>query len=101
MGKKKIFKYPDDLRAAQRALVVVRAERSAFFAVLPRWADLADGVGEGLSDEQRAESGRLEEAERVAALAVYAHPFWAGLPAEARTRLQHLDDESAAEASAA
>ncbi|MER7768723.1 hypothetical protein [Kitasatospora sp. NPDC096140] len=56
----------------------------------------------GLSEEQLAESARLEEAERQASHAVWADERWAALSGEdrvtARSRLQHIDDEPVAAA---
>ncbi|MEU6972931.1 MULTISPECIES: hypothetical protein [Kitasatospora] len=97
MGKEqKTFEYTSDLITAQRALVAVRAERLAFLATLPTWGGDLEAARRGVSEEQSAESARLEEAERQASHAVWADGYWATLSGEdrviARSRLQHIDD---------
>ncbi|MFF2147504.1 hypothetical protein [Kitasatospora sp. NPDC058190] len=72
MGKQKTFEYPDDLIEAQRALMAVQAERHAYLASLPLWGGDLEVARQGLSDEQRAECARLEEAERQASHLVWA-----------------------------
>ncbi|MFH8388049.1 hypothetical protein ACH4E7_45495 [Kitasatospora sp. NPDC018058] len=101
MGKEqKTFEYTDDLVAAQRALVAVQAERRAFLATLSTWGGDLEAARQGLSEEQLAESARLEEAERRACHAVWADEYWAKLSGEdrvaVRSRLRHIDDEPAA-----
>ncbi|MFD9691529.1 hypothetical protein ACFWXO_37865 [Kitasatospora sp. NPDC059088] len=95
-AKQMTFDYPDDLRQAQRALVAARAERSGFLAGLPPWGGDLKAMLRGVGEEQYAESSRLVEAERQAALVVMEHPFWAQLPAgdrvAARTALMHVDE---------
>ncbi|MEU3559720.1 hypothetical protein [Kitasatospora sp. NPDC006786] len=96
MGKQKTFEFTGQLRSAQRALAAARHERQAFLASLPRWdGDLA-AAKQGLDDEQLAQSARLAEAERQAAHAVWADPYWKSLTGEdlvaARQQLGHIDD---------
>ncbi|MFJ9777185.1 hypothetical protein ACIRVF_39130 [Kitasatospora sp. NPDC101157] len=102
--KKKTYEYPDRLIKAQRALVAVQAERRAYLAALPSWSGDLEAARQGLSEEQLAESARLEEAERQASHAVWADEHWAKLSGEdrvaARSQLKHIDDEPAEEAAA-
>ncbi|MGW2256191.1 hypothetical protein ACWCXH_39570 [Kitasatospora sp. NPDC001660] len=103
MGKgQKTFEYTDELKNAQRALMAVQAERRAFLATLALWGGDLEAARQGLSEEQLAESARLEEAERRASHAAWADEYWAKLSGEdrviARSRLQHIDDEPAASA---
>ncbi|MFE3875483.1 hypothetical protein ACFXPX_13910 [Kitasatospora sp. NPDC059146] len=105
MGKeKKTFEFPFNLTGAQFKLAAVQAERRAFLAALPTWGGDLEAARQGLSEEQLAESARLEEAERQAAHAVWADHYWARLPVEdrvaARSQLQHIDEETAAAAAA-
>ncbi|MFD8708497.1 hypothetical protein ACFV1W_38950 [Kitasatospora sp. NPDC059648] len=57
-----------------------------------------------MSEEQLAESARLEEAERQACHVVWADEYWASLSGEdrvaARSLLKHIDGEPAGEAAA-
>ncbi|MGA5824285.1 hypothetical protein ACPC54_41390 [Kitasatospora sp. NPDC094028] len=97
MGKEqKTFEYTADLIAAQRSLMAVQAERLAFLAALPSWSSDLEAARQGLSEEQLAESARLEEAERRASHVVWADEYWAKLSGEdrviARSRLKHIDD---------
>ncbi|MGW3046270.1 hypothetical protein ACWC9T_41335 [Kitasatospora sp. NPDC001159] len=103
MGKEqKTFEYTDELKDAQRALMAVQAERRAFLATLPLWGGDLEAARQGLSEEQRAESARLEEAERRACHAVWADEYWAKLSGvdrvTAHSRLMHIDDEPDASA---
>ncbi|MFI9365943.1 hypothetical protein ACIG5E_33565 [Kitasatospora sp. NPDC053057] len=95
MGKQKTFEYPDDLIEAQQALVAVQAERRAHLAALPSWSGDLEAARQGLSEEQLAESARLEEAERQASHLVWADDYWAKLSGEdrvaARSQLKHID----------
>ncbi|MFF2956744.1 hypothetical protein ACFVVU_36050 [Kitasatospora sp. NPDC057965] len=97
MGKQQTtFEYPDGLIAAHRALEAVQAERRAHLAALPAFSGDLDTAREGLTEEQLAESARLEEAERQAAHAVWTDTYWAGLSGEdrftARSRLKHTGE---------
>ncbi|MGW7444968.1 hypothetical protein [Kitasatospora sp. NPDC054795] len=97
MGKQqKTFEYPDHLVQAQRTLVAVRAERHAYLAALGPWSSDLEAARQGLSEEQLAESARLEEVERQASHAVWADEYWSTLAGEdrviARSQLQHVDD---------
>ncbi|MFF2148936.1 hypothetical protein [Kitasatospora sp. NPDC058190] len=96
MGKQKTYEYPDRLIEAQRALTAVQAERRTFLASLPSWSGDLEAARQGLSEEQLAESARLEEAERQASHAVWADEHWATLSGEdrvtARSQLKHIDD---------
>ncbi|WP_033354279.1 hypothetical protein [Kitasatospora aureofaciens] len=97
MGKQqKTFKFPDDLKRAQEKLAAVQAERREFLASLPLWGGDLERARQGLSEEQLAESARLEEAERQASHVVWVDEFWGKLPAEdrveARSRLKHVND---------
>ncbi|MET8624755.1 hypothetical protein ABZW30_13515 [Kitasatospora sp. NPDC004669] len=84
--------------------MAVQAERRAFLATLPLWGGVLEAARRGLSEEQLAESARLEEAERQACHAVWADEYWAKLSGEdrvtARSRLQHIDDQPATAAAA-
>lgn len=104
VAKQKTFDFPDDLLAAQAVLDAARAAYGSYCGALPKWAepmperDLRGGATAaaepGWSAEQRTEEARLLEAERQAAHAVWAHPFWASLSrgdvVDARTGLRHL-----------
>lgn len=96
MGKQKTFEYTDELKAAQRALMAVRAERRAFLETLPAWGGDLTAVRQGLTEKQLAEYARLAEAERQAVHAVWADGYRATMSGEdrviARSRLHHLDD---------
>ncbi|MBV6703154.1 hypothetical protein [Kitasatospora aureofaciens] len=97
MGKEqKTFEYPGELKDAQRTLMAVQTERRAFLATLPSWSGDLGAARQGLSEEQLAESARLEDAERRASHAVWADEYWATLSGEdrttARSRLHHVDD---------
>ncbi|MEU6972948.1 hypothetical protein AB0A71_35590 [Kitasatospora aureofaciens] len=76
--------------------MAVQAERRAFLATLPSWSGDLEAARQGLSEEQLAESARLEEAERQASHAVWADEYWSTLSGEdrviARSRLKHIDD---------
>jgi hypothetical protein len=103
VSKQKTFDYPADLQEAQRTLEAAQAERSAFLAAAPKWAEplaertLPDGTvapaQPGWNEEQREQNRRLLTAEQDASQAVWAHPSWESLPAgdrvEARTGLKH------------
>ncbi|MGK4586133.1 hypothetical protein [Kitasatospora sp. HPMI-4] len=96
MGEQKAFEFPGHLIEVQRALAAVQAERRDHLASLPAWNGGLGAARQGLSEEQLAESGRLEEAERQAAHAVWADGYWAMLSGadrvDARTQLKHIDD---------
>ncbi|MET8624625.1 hypothetical protein ABZW30_12865 [Kitasatospora sp. NPDC004669] len=87
---------------AQRALAAVQAERRAYLAALPAWNGDLEAARRGLSEEQLAECGQLEEAERQASHVVWADEYWATLSGEdrvaARSRLMHVDDPAGAAA---
>ncbi|MER7757784.1 hypothetical protein [Kitasatospora sp. NPDC097643] len=76
----------------------------AYLASLPSWSGDLEAARQGLSEEQLAESARLEEAERQASQAVWADEHWAELAGQdrvaARSQLQHIDAQAEATAAA-
>ncbi|GAA2785241.1 hypothetical protein GCM10010441_07740 [Kitasatospora paracochleata] len=104
-----MFEFPDDLKAAQARLELARAAHHAYLADLPKWTEprpertLPDGTvvpaEPGWNPDMHDQADRLIEAERQAAHAVWAHPFWKTLETgdivDARTALKHLEPADA------
>lgn len=73
-----MIEFPSELLAKEAALRAARAAHWDYLRALP------SGMNVELTDEQRAETARLREAERQAAHALGTDGYWATLVGPAR-----------------